>query len=103
MEYQPTNIRKNLIRVAIATGLILLVPLVAMRFTSEVKWGSLDFLVIGTLLFGAGAAYVLIASQLKTTQQRIALGVILLVTLLAIWAELAVDAVSRLLSGQIYG
>ena len=33
---------------------LLLVPLVAMQFTREVRWGLADFIVAGALLFGAG-------------------------------------------------
>jgi hypothetical protein len=42
------------VRVAIATALILLVPLVAMQLTDEVDWGLADFVVAGVLLGGAG-------------------------------------------------
>jgi hypothetical protein len=31
---------KNIIRIVIGTALILLMPLVAMRFTNEVKWDN---------------------------------------------------------------
>jgi hypothetical protein len=41
-------------RVALATALILLVPLVAMQFTDEVDWGVADFAVAGALLGGTG-------------------------------------------------
>ena len=43
---------KVIIWIALATGLILLVPLLATQFTSEVNWTLLDFATAGTLLFG---------------------------------------------------
>ena len=54
---------KALIRIALGTAFILLVPLVAMQFTDEVAWDLADFVVAGILLFGAGLAYELIATK----------------------------------------
>ena len=42
------------VRIALATGLILLLPLVAMQFTDEVDWGVFDFVFAGLLLGGTG-------------------------------------------------
>ena len=41
-------------------GLILLLPLIAMRFTTEVKWTGFDFLVAGVLLAGLVGAFELV-------------------------------------------
>src|SRR5689334_13539241 len=38
--------------IALATGLILLVPLIAMQLSDEVVWSLLDFATAGALLFG---------------------------------------------------
>ncbi len=46
---------RSAVRVGLATGLILLVPLVAMQFTDEVDWGVFDFVFAGALLGGTGA------------------------------------------------
>ena len=68
----------------------MLVPLVAMRFTDEVAWGWMDFLLAGALLFGAGSAVVLASRRFKRPAQRAA--VVLATTLIValVWAELAV-------------
>ena len=57
----PTEVRRMskaayrpAVRVALATALILLVPLVAMQFTDEVDWALADFVVAGALLGGTG-------------------------------------------------
>jgi hypothetical protein len=45
---------RSAVRVALATALILLVPLVAMQITDEVAWSLADFVIAGVLLGGAG-------------------------------------------------
>jgi hypothetical protein len=42
------------VRVALATALILLLPLVAMQITDEVDWGLADFAFAGAILAGTG-------------------------------------------------
>lgn len=81
---------KHIARIVLVTAIILSIPLVAMRFTSEVQWTVLDFAVIGTLLFGAGMVYELIALRLRTTNQRLVAAMVILCGVLWLWAELAV-------------
>jgi hypothetical protein len=45
---------RSVVRVALATAFILLLPLVAMQFTDEVDWGVADFVFAGVLLGGTG-------------------------------------------------
>jgi hypothetical protein len=84
------SLLKSLLTVASATLLLLLLPLVAMQFTPEVRWGLGDFLVAGCLIFGAGAGMVMIARHTKRTGHRVALMGILALVLAVVWAELAV-------------
>ena len=49
--------------VALVTALLLLIPLLAMRFTDEVAWSPTDFAVAGALLFGTGFTYKVIAGK----------------------------------------
>lgn len=44
-----------------ATGLILLVPLIAMQFNDDVNWTVSDFVFAGGMLVGAGVGYELAA------------------------------------------
>ena len=46
------SLRSDLGRVALATGLVLLVPLAAMGVTHEVNWSAFDFAVAAVLLLG---------------------------------------------------
>lgn len=45
---------RSMVRVAVVTGVILLIPLVAMQFSEEWDWQPGDFLFIGALLAGSG-------------------------------------------------
>src|SRR5690606_13007562 len=68
---------KPIIRLALATALILLLPLLAMQFTDEVDWNLFDFAVAGTLLLGTGLAYELVANKMSSSAYRVAVGVAL--------------------------
>jgi hypothetical protein len=80
---------KNILRILIGTGLILLVPLVAMQFTDEVNWSVSDFVIIGALLIGAGLLFELITSRVDAKYRPI-IGVVIASVVLLVWAELAV-------------
>lgn len=81
---------RQILLVALGTGLILLVPLVAMRFTNEVVWTGSDFAAAGVLLAGTGLSYVAGARLLRTAQRRLMLGMALALLLALVWVELAV-------------
>lgn len=81
---------RSIARVAIGTGLLLLIPLVAMLLTREVNWGPMDFVVAGALLFGTGCAWLFIVSRTTNVKYRLAGGAALLLVLSTIWAHLAV-------------
>jgi hypothetical protein len=81
---------KIIIRIALITASILLVPLVAMLFTDEVNWGPMDFIVIGALLFGAGLAYELLVRRVHDKKRRLVIGAGVVCVVLYLWAELAV-------------
>ncbi len=60
-----------------------------MQFSSEVNWNLTDFIVMGALLFGFGSGFILVSRRVSQ-QYRLLVGLILLVFLIWIWAELAV-------------
>ena len=83
-------LNKRLIGILITIVLILLVPLIAMQFTNEVKWGVVDFIVMGGLLLGTGFTCELVMRKVKKFQHRVLLIAGILIVLFLIWAELAV-------------
>lgn len=84
---------KSAVRVALATVLILLLPLLAMQFTDEVAWTLLDFAVAAVLLFGAGLTYELVARKAGNSAYRAAVGVAVAAALLLVWLNLAVGLI----------
>lgn len=84
------SLRRPILGVALATGLLLLVPLVAMQFTTEVSWGPGDFLAAAVLLFAAGTAMVIGVRRASSTVQRAGVISIIALALALVWAELAV-------------
>jgi hypothetical protein len=84
------SLLKSFLAVAGVTLFLLLLPLTAMQFTPEVRWGLGDFLIAGCLIFGTGAGMVLVARYTKRTGPRVAVMGILALALVVVWAELAV-------------
>lgn len=74
--------------------LILLAPLVAMQFTTEVKWSLFDFIAAGTLLFVTAFACDNTIRKVRPLGKAIIVCGIILFILLIIWAELAVGIFS---------
>jgi len=72
-------------------GLLLLIPLVAMRFTTEVNWTLLDFSVAGFLLLSTGLSCELVMRKVKNLKYRIALCAAILATLVLVWGAIVAD------------
>lgn len=81
---------KRLIIILFSVLIVLLIPLVAMQFTNEVNWGTLDFVVMGVLLLGTGFLCELVLRIVKKTHHRLIICGGILFTFFLIWAELAV-------------
>ena len=71
------------------TVAILLVPLIAMQFTSEVNWRLSDFIIMGILIFGFGSLFIMTARRVDR-ESRLLVGLAILAAFMYIWTELAV-------------
>lgn len=69
---------------------VLLAPLIAMRFTSEVAWTATDFAFAGALLVGAGLLLELTLWKLRGLGGRLVVGGLVVAAVLLIWADGAV-------------
>lgn len=87
------NFYQSIALMALTTGLLLMIPLIAMQFTEEVVWTLSDFIFAGTLLFGTGLTYKLITRKSGETIYRIAVGFALFTGLFLIWTNLAVGII----------
>ncbi len=91
---------KNLIRIAIFVGLILLIPLILTLLNPNAEiyggkgggwdWMPGDFGVMGILLFGTGLAIDFAARKIGNRTHRVLAIASIVLMLLLIWAELAV-------------
>ena len=76
--------------IAMITASILLIPLIAMQFSEEVRWTIGDFMVAASLLFGVGLLLDFALRQIKRSGYRVLIIVGILILFLLVWAELAV-------------
>lgn len=84
---------RSVLLVMVLTILILLVPLVAMQFSTEVNWSPGDFLVMGALISGTGLAYVWLSRNAPGIVYRLAAALAVGAAFLMIWANLAVGLI----------
>lgn len=84
---------RNILRIVLATAFLLLLPLLAMRFTNQVAWDLIDFIMAGALLLGTGLTYELVARKAGTIAYRVAVGIALAAALLLVWINLAVGII----------
>ena len=83
------------LRVAIwaTAGVLLLAPVIAMRFTAEVRWDGADMALFAVLLLGAGGAFEWLARSLASLAYRAAAALALAGAALLIVANGAVGIV----------
>ncbi len=88
-----SKLARHIIIVFIVTGLISLIPLIAMIAGDEVVWSLIDFVIAGILLSGAGISFVLLTHKAGSRTYSIATGIAVGTALLMMWANLAVGII----------
>jgi integral membrane sensor domain MASE1 len=81
---------KRLTGIVLSVVLLLLVPVVAMQFSDEVNWTLSDFIAAAVLLLGTGLLCEFVLRTITQVRYRVAICAVLLLTLLLVWAELAI-------------
>lgn len=71
-----------------------------MQFTDEVNWTSIDFIVAGGLLFGAGLISEIVMRKVKNINYKVILLGAILIFVILIWIELAVGIFGTPFSGN---
>ncbi len=84
---------KNILRIALITALLLLIPLAGNSFVEGWNWDLFDFVFAGILIFGTGLAYVLITNKSRSTAYRFTVGFTLAIAFLLIWIQAAVGII----------
>jgi len=69
---------------------VLLIPLIAMQFTSEVNWDLLDFAVAGVLLLSTALLINFVARKLRQNKYRTVIIACIVLLLILVWMELGV-------------
>lgn len=98
---------KRIVRIAVIVGVILLIPLVLTLLNPNAgiyggagggwDWMPGDFVGMGALLFATGLAIEYARIKFTNPTYRVLAITAIVLALLAIWVELAVDGISQLL------
>lgn len=76
-----------------AAALLLLLPLVAMRFTAEVNWTASDFVFAGFLFGSVGLAFEFIVAKSDSLAYRCGAGLAVIAAFLTVWVNGAVGMI----------
>jgi uncharacterized membrane protein YqjE len=79
---------------------LLLIPLIAMQFTDEVRWSLFDFVIMGVLLLVAGMWTQRVVKRVKSFPRRATYIILVILLFLLVWAELAVGIFGTPLAGN---
>lgn len=91
---------KRLVVIILSAAGLLLIPALAMLFTSEVNWTASDFLIAGALLLGTGLVVEFVLRKVKKPTHRLAICGVVVALLLLTWLELAVGLFGTPLAGS---
>ena len=86
--------------ILLIVGALLLIPFIAMQFSSEVVWTASDFIIMGILLLVTGLGIDLVWRKVSSSKNRLIIGGIILAVFFMIWAELAVGVFGTPFAGS---
>jgi len=92
--------KKKFIIIVFIAGLLLLIPLIAMQFTTEVNWDFMDFVVAAILIIGSGICIEFVGRKVRKPVYKTVAIISVLIILLLLWAELAVGIFGTPLAGS---
>ena len=78
-----------------AAGALLLLPLVAMQFTDEVKWTGSDFMIFGLMLAAGGGLIELAVHTTGNLSYRAGVAIAVLASFLLLWVNGAVGIIGN--------
>lgn len=81
---------KGLKKIILIVVFLLLIPLIAMQFTTEVNWNITDFIIAGILLFSVVLLIDFAKKRFRDSRYKILIIIAIVVAFLLIWAEFAV-------------
>ena len=93
--------KEDVVHIALGTGLVLMLPLVAMFLSDSVVWDLADFIIAGCLLAGAGLLFKIVTGKViqfdesasVDTSYRFAGGFAVFAVLALVWINLAVGII----------
>lgn len=94
--------QKSIIRVALVTVGILLIPFFGNIYVDGWNWHWYTFVLAGTLLFGAGLTYELVAKRMSSKAYKFAVGLAVGTALILSWANMVRVSESENLAYLMY-
>lgn len=91
---------KRFPKLTFAPLVLLLIPLIAMQFTNEVRWGVFDFIIMGVLLMVAGMWTQRVIDRIRSKPNRMIYISLILLLFLLFWIEMAVGIFGSPIAGS---
>jgi hypothetical protein len=84
---------KRLILILTSIALLLLIPLFAMQFTTEVNWTLSDFAIMGILLLTTGLSCELVLRIQSKVKFRIVICLAIIAVFFLVWIQISVGII----------
>lgn len=91
---------KRLTLLLLGSSVILLVPFLGNLFSEEVNWSGFDYLIAAILLGSASFVLEFVLTKAKNKQSRWAWGIVVVLALALVWAEVAVGVFGSPIAGS---